>query len=116
MDLWSLGVLAYELFEGKAPIATVETDETTIFNKITMFRYYDQYVHGKPLLDTLNYRNTELSFIKESTSDVAKDFIRCLMNPDVSKRLGYRSAMEINDHAFFRGKIGCVDRYAFDVI
>ena len=80
-DLWSMGVLTYIMLSGRPPFNGSSDD--VIFDKIRkgMYKLEDCCVWD------------------EEVSDVAKDFIRCLLEPDVTKRWNAEMAME---HAWLK--------------
>ena len=81
-DLWALGVLFFEIFEGCNPIGSHDTDETTIFKKLASFA-----------VDSLTF--------SKKTPKKAKSIITALLEPDVNKRLGYGGAEEVKEKKFF---------------
>lgn len=78
VDLWCLGVLAFELMVGKAPFYHISRKET--MKKI------------------LNVQNENIVY-PESMSEIAKDFIENLVKKNPLERLKAESAL---DHPFLR--------------
>lgn len=37
VDLWAMGILAYEVYEGQTPFGTVDTEETQLFRLISSY-------------------------------------------------------------------------------
>ena len=83
-DLWALGVLYCELFEGHNPIGTADTDETSIFKKLAAFS------------------SDALEFTKKTPKKL-KSIITALLEPEVDRRLGYGGcgSDEIKSKKFF---------------
>mmetsp|Transcript_10708 Transcript_10708/g.16227 ORF Transcript_10708/g.16227 Transcript_10708/m.16227 type:complete len:1008 (-) Transcript_10708:197-3220(-) len=81
-DLWSLGILFYELYEGSTPFGTPDTEETALFKAIT------------------SYQTGNLNFT-ENTPMLARELISSLLNSDAKKRIGYTDSGEVFKHKFF---------------
>lgn len=77
-DLWSLGIIAYEILIGGKPF---DGDSTELYNKI---------------------QTRDLKF-PDFTDPVVKDFIDKLLQLDPTKRLGFNDFFEIKNHDFFDG-------------
>lgn len=84
VDIWAMGVVLYELFEGSTPFGNVDTDETSIFRAIT------------------SYRPSKLNFTK--TPDEARRLIIALLQYGVEERLGYKDPMTVTTMDFFSCK------------
>lgn len=85
VDLWSFGILLYEMFEGSSPFGTSETDETSIFKAITA------------------YRPSRLQFSQKTRGD-ARTLIVDVLQFELSDRAGYRNEEAIRESSFFSGK------------
>jgi len=83
-DLWALGLLYYEMFEGQNPIGTHDSEETAIFKKLATFTV------------------DALEFTKKSPKK-AKSLVAALLEPDVDRRLGYGSPDEVKSKKMFSG-------------
>jgi serine/threonine protein kinase len=81
-DLWALGVLYCELFEGNNPIGSHDSEETAIFKKLATF-------------------NPDALDFTKKTPKKAKSIISSLLDPDVSKRLGYGGPEDVQGKKFF---------------
>lgn len=84
-DLWALGIIIHELFEGTTPFGSGDKDETTLYKLITKF---------KP---------TENLTFSDSTTTEARDFISLILEPRVSERMGYNGRHLVESHSFFGG-------------
>lgn len=82
IDLWSLGILVYELYEGNTPFGTAETDETTIFRAISA------------------YTSSKLQF-NQSKDSTVKKFIAELLQYDGESRASYKREEDIKESDFF---------------
>ncbi|CAG9315520.1 unnamed protein product [Blepharisma stoltei] len=78
IDWWALGILTYELLKSSPPFGLYGED---------------LFAH---ILRGLDY--VDMAEIPE----IACDFIRKLLNPDSSQRLGHNSSNEVLDHQFLR--------------
>ena len=83
-DLWALGLVYYELFEGHNPIGTHDSEETAIFKKLASFSV------------------EALEFTKKSPKKV-KSIVAALLEPDAERRLGYGSPDEVKGKKVFSG-------------
>lgn len=81
-DLWALGILYFELFEGVNPIGSHDTDETAIFKKLAAF-------------------NSDTVEFTKKTPKKAKSLMSALLEPDVNKRLGYNGYEEVKAKKIF---------------
>lgn len=78
-DWWCLGILTYELFEGKTP-----------FENDNVFKQQN------------NIRNTEPEFSElNNHSQECKSFILELLTKSKEKRLGHNGASDIKSHPWF---------------
>lgn len=82
-DLWALGVLAFEIYEGFTPFGTAEMEETVVFNAIVAYK------------GAVKYSTT--------TSTAARDLIDGLLCLAAEDRLGYREREAIKKKAVFKG-------------
>lgn len=82
VDWWTLGIFLYELLYGKTPFKGQDDEDT--FTKIVSKR--------------LKFPETP------TVGSNARDFIRCLLQKQPQKRLGFeKGAVEIKQHPFFQG-------------
>jgi len=79
-DWWAMGVVAYELMTGRSPWSS-STDTRVIRREIKAMKVV----------------------IPKSLSPLATAFIRSLMQPDYTKRLGTVSSAEVRQSPFFEG-------------
>jgi serine/threonine protein kinase len=83
VDLWALGVLAYELVFKQPPFTTNHISSSIYEQKV-----YDRLRNNKWPANT--------------ASKQMKDFINKLLVVSPHKRLGYNSFQEIKDHPLFK--------------
>lgn len=81
LDLWSFGVIIYQMFTGTTPFRGVDTFRNTIQDRICAVEYT----------------------IPESVPEVARDLISKLLVKDSTKRLGARNIQDLKNHEFFNG-------------
>lgn len=86
VDLWALGVLAYEVYEGQTPFGTVDTEETQLFRLIT------------------SHAGHQLNFTTR-TPPAARELMLGVLDPRPKDRLGYKNHSDIRKLAFFEGKL-----------
>ena len=86
-DLWSFGVLLFELIEGCNPFGTADSEETAIFKAINKCS------------DT-NCESILASFTSKS-SESAKKLILKLLQPDAKDRKGYTNPSEVREDGYF---------------
>ena len=82
VDLWALGCTLFEFFEGVGPMGSSDIEETQLFKKINSF---------EPEL---------LEYTKSSHKKV-RSVIDSLMNPDVTRRCGYKSFADAKSKKMF---------------
>ena len=85
IDLWALGIIIYELFEGNTPFGNSETDETNIFRAIS------------------NYRPSKLSFTAK-TPENTRSLLMDILQFSADTRGGYQHEEHILEAEFFLGK------------
>eukprot|EP01038_Epipyxis_sp_PR26KG_P010672 gene10672-14332_t len=84
-DLWSFGILLFEMYEGAAPFGNSDTEETSIYKAISA------------------YRNHKLkNYFTEKTPNNAKDLISHFLDSDVENRYGYFDEASVVDHPYFK--------------
>jgi cGMP-dependent protein kinase len=83
-DLWALGILAFEIYEESTPFGNSDTDETTIFKKISAYK-------------------GELPFT-EKTPKEARALVQSWLNPTAQLRAGYLMDNVVKDNALFSGE------------
>jgi serine/threonine protein kinase len=83
-DLWSFGILLYELYELSSPFGTSETDETTIFRSISSFR------------------PSKLVFT-DRTNEPIRALISSILNFDAEDRYGYKDVSQVKSAKYFAG-------------
>jgi cGMP-dependent protein kinase len=86
-DLWALGVLAFEIYEESTPFGNSDTDETTIFKKISAYK-------------------GELPFTEKTPSE-ARALVQSWLNPTAHLRVGYLMDNAVRDNALFAGENEC---------
>ena len=100
-DLWALGILYFELFEGFNPVGTHDTEETAIFKKLASF-------------------DVESLEFSKKTHKKAKSLVVALLEPEVSKRLGYNGSDEVRGKKIFNDvdwkKIGRDKTIQFELV
>lgn len=84
-DLWAYGVLCYEMCEEITPFGNADTDETTIFKKISSFKGGDL-----PFTD--------------KTPAALRPLLQQLLNPVPQLRIGYDLDNAIQESPYFSGK------------
>ena len=82
VDFWAYGCLMYEIFDGESPFSAHQMEETTLFKAIT------------------HHRVDNLKPSKRIPSDVF-DMIKCLINPVVNDRIGYKNSRDIVSQSCF---------------
>ncbi len=82
VDLWAYGCLVYEIFDGESPFASDQMEETKLFNTISRHRIESLKQSERIPLNTFN-------------------MIKCLLNPLVIDRLGYKNSDDITSQLFF---------------
>jgi serine/threonine protein phosphatase PrpC/serine/threonine protein kinase len=102
VDLWALGCVIFELYEGMAIMGTADTEETQLFKKINSFE------------------PDQLEFSRYSHKKV-RSVITNLMDPEVSRRCGYRTHDDLKSKKMFSkidwDMIGTnADRFEFELI
>eukprot|EP01034_Spumella_vulgaris_P021903 gene21902-27980_t len=83
-DLWSFGVLFYELYEGVNPFGAAETEETAVFKAVT------------------GYKPEKLVF-SDKTEESARKLIKEILCVQTQNRLGYKASKQVKDSQFFAG-------------
>ena len=82
-DLWAYGCLIYEIFDGESPFTSEDQfEETKLFNTITHHRMEVLKPSERIPLNIFN-------------------MIKCLLNPHVNDRLGYKNCDDIMCHPCF---------------
>jgi serine/threonine protein kinase len=81
-DLWALGVLIYEIYEGSTPFGTSEMEETAIFKTIAGFK------------GTVKY---------SKATAAAQELINSLLRVSSEDRCGYRQWDAFKGRALFTG-------------
>ena len=84
-DLWALGVLIFELYEECSPFGSADTDETTIFKRISAFK-------------------GELPFT-DKTPAAARAAVSGWLNPAPQLRTGYLMDDAVKNCALFSGTL-----------
>jgi serine/threonine protein kinase len=87
-DLWALGVLAYEMYEGHTPFGSedgVDVDETEVFRRI-----------ASPSAAA------SLRWSGEATPQAARSLIRELLDPEEGNRPGFGKAVSSNFASFVK--------------
>jgi calcium-dependent protein kinase len=74
-DMWSVGVIAYEMITGKKPFEVGEKDNQTLYNKIKNESYNKEYLD------------------EADCSEEARDFIDKALKKDVDKRLSIQEGL-----------------------
>lgn len=82
-DLWALGVLFFEIYEGIPPFGTAEMEETALFKAITSYKGV-------------------LAF-SDKTSPAARDLISSLVVPAAGERCGYKKKGDVLGKSIFKG-------------
>jgi serine/threonine protein phosphatase PrpC len=85
VDLWALGILAFEVYEGQTPFGNVDTEETQLFRLIS------------------SHVGHQLNFTAK-TPPPARELILGVLDPRPKERLGYKDHQEIRKLVFFEGK------------
>lgn len=100
-DLWALGTVIYELYEGNAVMGTHETEETQLFKKINAFEAdsleYTKHVHKK-----------------------VRSVIANLMDPVCNRRCGYKTQDDLKQKKVFSkvdwANIGKDEDFRFELL
>jgi serine/threonine protein kinase len=82
VDMWALGCVVYELFEGMSPMGSPDIEETQLFKKISAFE-----------VDKLEF--TPLSHKK------VRSVITSLLEPDCIRRCGYKTQEDLKQKKMF---------------
>ena len=82
VDMWALGCVVYELFEGMSPMGSPDIEETQLFKKISAFE-----------VDKLEF--TPLSHKK------VRSVIASLLEPDCIRRCGYKTQEDLKQKKMF---------------
>lgn len=81
VDIWGLGIVAFELYEGGNPFGTAETEETKVFSAISNFK-------------------GQLNF-SDKTPQKARQLISELLTPIPDERIGFKDSSSVLSHPYF---------------
>lgn len=95
VDLWSFGVMLYEMYEGTTPFGNSDTDETSIFRAITAFRAsrlnFARAPHEarKLITSLMQYGNEERAGYKDPNVVFSSEFFNEIKWDELEKMEGH---------------------------